>query len=221
MTTKFKINTFYKIHATAIETLKEMDVELRVVESQSPYVLANYDTPDVVIHPMSKIIKGEFPNIRFFGPNCEFPNYPFNPLVGFPAPSEEVKESTSDHTEDENKVVLINTVGDRALIKYAESMNKELVIYGKVCDSLYYSGPAPFDTYLLYANAGTILLDNEYEVLKALYMKNIGQTIITGFDYTNCFNLRNQKRVIPDDRVKLLEERSWNFIFNKLLEGFK
>ena len=214
MTTKFKINSYYKIHENAIKTLALMDIELRIVNSPSPYVLANYSSPDIVIHPISKLIQGQYPHIKFCGPDCSFPNYEFKTLIGFSPPNEDLGKIS--HTD----TILINTIGDIALIKYAESISegRELIIHGKQCDSLYYAGPVPKDTYLFYAGANSILVDNEYEVLKALYIKDDTQLLITGFDYNCCFNFRNPKGEISNTKDKLLKERDWKFIFTELLE---
>lgn len=211
------INSAYTMHYSAIDLLAPRGIQLNIIQNNSPYVLATTGRPNVVIHPLSKVMSGEFPTIKFCGPDCKFPNFNHIPEMGFSELG-----SVKAPSEIEDKIVLINNVGDTAFIKYLESIGCHLEIYGKKCSSLYYYGPHNFDSYDIYRNARYIAVDSEEEALKALFAtrinKNVGQTILSNFNYKSCSNFRNKGIVQELSTDLFLESRNWNNIFNKLFK---
>lgn len=210
------INSAYPIHYSAIDLLAIRNIKLNIILNSSPYVLANYGNPNIVIHPLSKVITNEFPTIKFCGPDCKFPNFNYEPIIGF-------SEIGSVKTPSKiiNKIVFINTVNDIAFIKYLESLNIHLEIYGKKCPSLYYYGPFDFNSFDIYKDAQYIAVDSEEEALKALFSarinNNIGQTVLSNFNYKSCLNFKNNKGEAQELCTdSFLESRNWNNIFNKL-----
>ena len=216
-----KINSTYPIHETAIELLANRGVKLNIIKNNSPFVLAQVGSPDIVIHPLSKIMKGEFPMIKFCGPDCYFPNYNYVPEVGY----SEIGLRNTRPVSLVDKIVLINTTNNMSLIKYLESLSGlnqifELQIYGNKCNSLYYYGPLKRNSYDHYKEAAIIGVDNEAEALKALFTDRINrmqQHIISSFDYNGCVNLKNRNAAMKMSvEDSFLESKNWNNIFNKL-----
>ena len=214
-----KINTFYSGHASAQPLLYSKGIELNVINNRSPYMLITGE-PDVVIHPLSKVMKDEFPQIKFCGPGCSFPNYEFTYQQGF-TDNEIMKYIFPNPPK---RRVLINTTNDMAFIKYLESLNDNLEIYGKKCDSLYYKGPLKHDSYHYYFRGTYLSADNEHEALKALRSSSvIGETVITNFDFTGCLNFKtrieNKKHFTRNEIEDFLENRHWNTIFRNLMKS--
>lgn len=211
------INSAYPLHYSAIDLLALRDIQLNIIQNNSPYVLATTGRPNIVIHPLSKVMTDEFPTIKFCGPDCQFPNFNYVPEMGFSELG-----SVRAPTTIQNKIVFINNLGDTAFIKYLESLGGHLEIYGKKCSSLYYYGPHDFDSYDIYKNARYIAVDSEEEVLKALFStrinKNVGQTILSNFNYKSCTNFRNRDVVPELFTDSFLESKNWNNIFNNLLK---
>lgn len=211
-----KINSFYSGHESAIPVLYSKGIELNVINNKSPYVLTA-DNPDIVIHPLSKIMKGEFPQIKFCGPGCEFPNYDFTYEQGF-SDKDIIKYI---YPNPPKRRVFVNTMNDIAFIKYLESLGENLEIYGKKCDSLYYKGPLEHDSYYYYYRGMYLSADNEQEALKALRAAS-ATTVITNFDFTGCLNFKtrrtNTKHFTVNEIEDFLEDRYWNTIFRKLLK---
>lgn len=211
-----KINTFYPGHASAVPKLYQKGIELNVINNKSPYVLTAGD-PNVVIHPLSKVIQGgEFPQIKFCGPKCEFPNYDFTYEQGFDD-SDIIKYI---HPNPDKKGVFINTTNDIAFIKYLESLDENLEIYGKKCDSLYYKGPLEHDSYYYYYRGTYLYADNEHDALKALRAGSMS-TVLTNFNFVGCINFKtrttNDKKFTKNEIEDFLEDRNWSNIFRKLL----
>lgn len=210
-----KINSSYQIHSSAVNFLRTVGVELNIIVNNSPYYLATHGAPNVVFHPLAHMMKGEFPEIKFFGPKCTFPNYEYNPLIGY-----------TDYNIDElgpanldADIVFVNTVNDMALIKYLESLDMKLAIFGKPCNSLYYYGPQEFDSYSLYKAATSLIaVDNEPEALKALRLTvdNPNVHIVAGFDYNGCMNFRNKNKVNTFNYTATLVAKNWKTIFTNL-----
>jgi hypothetical protein len=211
------INSSYQIHKSAIDFLQTKNIQLNIVINNSPYYLATHGAPNIVFHPLSHMIKnGEFPEVKFFGPKCIFPNYEYTPSIGY-----------SDHNIKDTKqldveadIVFINTVNDIALIKYLESLNMRLAIFGRPCNSLYYYGPQTFDSYSLYKtnNVSIIAVDNEQEALKALRISVDGSMahMVSGFDYDGCMNFRNKNKTTQLDYNATLVAKNWKTIFTNL-----
>ena len=211
------INSAYVMHYSAIDLLAQRGVQLNIIQNNSPYVLAHTGKPNIVIHPLANMMDGEFPSIKFVGPNCVFPNFNYVPEIGFSEIGSVRKPS-----EIQEKLVFINNVGDTAFIKYLESLYMHIEIYGKRCSSLYYYGPHNFDSYDIYKSAKYIAIDSEGEALKALFsarINNSGQKILSNFNYKGCVNFRNSTRNIQEECTDaFLESRNWNNIFNKLFK---
>lgn len=211
-----KINTFYSGHASAIPTLYKRKIELNVINNKSPYVLTA-GSPDVIIHPLSKIMNGEFPQIKFCGPGSTFPNYDFTYIQGF-SDNEIMKYIRPNPAK---KRVFINTTNDIAFIKYLESLNDNLEIYGKKCDSLYYKGPLEHDSYHYYFRGTYLSADNEEDALKAMRATSMGP-VITNFDFTGCLNFKtrqtNTKQFTMEEIDDFLYDRHWNTIFRNLMK---
>lgn len=213
------INSAYPIHYSAIDLLGLRDIQLNIIPNNSPYVLATRGNPHVVIHPLSNMLKGEYPTIKFCGPGCKFPNYNYEPEIGFSELGAPI-----DTRPILEKMVFINTVGDTAFVKYLESLNIKLEIYGKRCYSLFYYGPLNCNSYDLYKQAKWIAVDCEEEALRALFMtkvnKSNGQIVISNFDYNGCMNFRKkdmaQRMSPPTDSY--IESKNWNNIFNNLFK---
>lgn len=211
------INSSYQIHRSAVDFLRTKDVELNIIVNNSPYYLATHGRPNVVFHPLAYAMRGgEFPEIKFFGPKCTFPNYEYSPSIGYTDYNiEEVKPLDLDAS-----VVFINTINDMALIKYLESLDMKLAIFGQPCNSLYYYGPQTFDSYSLYKtnNVLVIAVDNEQEALKALRISADDSMVhmIAGFDYDGCMNFRNKNKAIRFDCNATLVAKNWKTIFTNL-----
>jgi hypothetical protein len=209
------INSSYQIHRSAVDFLRTKDVELNIIVNNSPYYLATHGRPNVVFHPLSHIMAGEFPEIKFFGPKCTFPNYEYNPSIGYTDYNiEEVKPLDLDAD-----IVFINTINDMALIKYLESLDMKLAIFGQPCNSLYYYGPQTFDSYSLYKAAKLfIAVDNEPEALKALKwaIDDPKVHMIAGFDYDGCMNFRNRNKANTFNYAATLVAKDWKTIFTNL-----
>lgn len=210
------INSAYPIHYSAIDLLAIRGIKLNIIPNNSPYVLATHGNPNIVIHPLAKVITSEFPTIKFCGPDCKFPNFAYKPEIGF----SEIG-SVKIPSKIINKIVLINNVNDMAFIKYLESLGEHLEIYGKKCPSLYYYGPCDFNSYDIYKDAKYIAVDSEEEALRALFSmrinNNIGQTILSNFNYKSCLNFKNNKKEAQEPCTdSFLESKNWNNIFNKL-----
>lgn len=211
------INSGYKEHLTARKFLASKNIKLNVIESNSPYILATIDNPNIVIHPMSKIMDDEYPSIKFCGPDCKFPNYNFNLINGFT----DLGLNKIPSKKIENEIILINTINDTPLVKYLESLNLKLSIYGEPCSSLYYYGKTEVDSYILYKNSAIIGVDNETELLKALSViksNNFYQRIISIIDNNYCFNFKNKNQIQKNENLDLyLESKNWNNIFSNFL----
>ena len=210
------INSSYQIHRSAIDFLRTKDVELNIIVNNSPYYLATHGNPNIVFHPLAYAMRGgEFPEIKFFGPKCSFPNYEYNPSIGYTDYNiEEVKPLDLD-----TDIVFINTINDIALIKYLESLDMKLVIFGQPCNSLYYYGPQTFDSYAIYKAAKSfIAVDNEAEALKAarLVIDDPNVHIIAGFDYDGCLNFRNRNKANIFNYEATLMAKNWKTIFTNL-----
>lgn len=209
------INSSYQIHSSAIDFLHTVGVKLNIIVNNSPYYLATHNRPNVVFHPLSHIMAVEFPEIKFFGPKCKFPNYEYNPSIGYTDYNiEKIKPLDLDAD-----IVFINTINDMALIKYLESLNMKLAIFGQPCNSLYYYGPQTFDSYGLYkASKSLIAVDNEPEALKALRLivDNPNIHTVAGFDYDGCMNFRNKSIANRFDCNATLVAKNWKTIFTNL-----
>lgn len=205
------------MHYSAIDLLALRDIQLNIIPNNSPYVLATTGRPNIVLHPLANVMRGEFPIIKFCGPDCEFPNFNYVPEMGFSELG-----SVRAPSEIQDKIVFINNAGDTAFIKYLESICGHLEIYGRKCSSLYYYGPHNFNSYDIYKDARYIAVDSEEETLKALFAtrinKNVGQTILSNFNYKSCSNFRNKEGAQELSTDLFLESRNWNNIFNKLFK---
>lgn len=211
------INTSYPIFYSAIPMLAQKDINLNIIKSNSPFTLATNGSPDVVIHPLSNIMKDEFPTIKFVGPNCKFPNYEFTPEIGYTDWNINEIESVNIGVE----LVFINTINDMVFIKYLESLGISLAIFGKPCDSLYYYGELKVDSYALYKNTNFIAVDNEAELLKAARIKDRAlPKIVCNFNNDICFNFRYQKEVNKkyEYSVEIMEHKNWDYIFKNLFK---
>lgn len=209
-----KINTSYPVFYSAIPMLASKDIDLKIIKSNSPFTLASVDSPDIVIHPMSFVMKDEFPEIKFVGPNCEFPNYEFTPEIGYT----DWNINTIDPKNIDVELVFINTLSDMSFIKYLESLGLTLAIFGRQCDSLYYYGELEVDSYALYKAAEFIAVDNEAELLKAARTKDRAKPqIVCNFNNNICFNFKdtNKKYEYTTD---ILEHKNWDYIFKKLFK---
>ena len=210
-----RINTAYPIFYSAIPMLAQKGIELNIVKSNSPFTLATINSPNIVIHPMSYIMKDEFPEIKFVGPQCKFPNYNYIPEVGYTDWNfEEI--ARADFVAD---IVFINTIGDMAFIKYLESLGKSLAIYGRPCDSLYYYGEPNVDSYALYKSAKLIAIDNEAELYKAARTEATSSHLLSNFNNNLCINFKDRKN---DENIKdhflTMKNKNWNEIFKNLFK---
>lgn len=151
------------------------------------------------------------------GPGCKFPNYDYEPEIGFSELGAKIAPSPIV-----DKVVFVNTVGDTVFVKYLESLDLKLEIYGKKCHSLYYYGVLNFNSYDIYKDAKFIAVDCEEEALRAIFMtkvnKGTGQIIMSNFDYKSCSNFRNKDKtqMISPATDYFVESKNWNNIFNNL-----
>lgn len=208
-----KINSYYKEHYDAIPFLAKYNIELNVITNESPFVLAQ-TSPNIVIHPKSNMMNGEYPTIKFLGPNCSFPNYNYIPEFGF---------NKSGYTKNKHKIKsecsFVNTTNNLKFIKKLESMF-HLRIWGLPVDSLGYMGRLNCSTYEIYNNSDFCAADNEQEILKANYS---GKICYTPFDYLNnrlrlvqnIFNQTNDVRLFIDSE-EFFESKDWRTIFNKI-----
>jgi len=215
-----KINSYYTEHATAKELLASKNIDLRIINNKSPYVLANSDSPDIVVHPEASLISaGEFPEIKFCGPGCKFPNYNIVLPYGY-----------SDYKIDEiqagefNDIVFLNTQNDYSFIKYLESFDKKLSIYGRQCDSLYYKGNLQNNSYSYYKNANLIAVDNEHAALKAMRSRKshevevISNFDMESFDISN-YQTRGDVKIFKNRTDEILAQRNWDNIFREFLNA--
>ena len=216
-----KINSAYPIHETAVELLSIRDIQLKIIKHSSPFVLAQAGSPDIVIHPLSKVMTDEFPMIKFCGPDCSFPNYNWVPEIGY----SEIGCRLTVPVSLVDKIVLINTTNNMSFTKYLESLSGlnqvfELQIYGNKCNSLYYYGPLNKNSYDHYKEAAIIGVDNEAEALKALFTDRVNklqQHIVSSFDYNGCINFKDKHSIRKIDvEDSFLEYKNWNNIFNRL-----
>ena len=116
-----RINTDMPQYASAIRPLAKYGINLNVIRgTNSPYKLAHINKPNVIISHSSKLIKMEFPHIKFVGPQCKFPNYEYIPEQGFD--SSICDEIPASHIK--SKSVFINKEGpkNKIFIKKIESL---------------------------------------------------------------------------------------------------
>lgn len=215
-----KINSYYKEHKDAVLTLAKKGIELKVITNDSPYLLAQ-DSPDIVIHPNSRVMNGEYPTIKFLGPKCSFPNYEYIPEFGFDS------QSVTHKTHPiKSKCAFINTRGEEnaEFIKKLESMYY-LRIWGVPTNSLGYMGPLNCNSYEIYNSSEVCAADNEAEILKIGY---VGKMCHTPFDYMDNRLLFAHNLMLSDeerDKTRLFinqeeyfESKSWIAIFNRMFE---
>ena len=60
-----KINSNYTEYFSAIRSLREIGIDLSIIETNSPFKLATTNNPEIVISKQANLINGEFPNIKF------------------------------------------------------------------------------------------------------------------------------------------------------------
>lgn len=212
--TSIRINTAYPIFYSAIPMLAQKGIELNVIKNNSPFTLATLGSPDVVIHPLSHVMNGEFPEIKFVGPNCSFPNYEFTPELGYTDWNFEGIASIDTGAD----IIFINTINDISFIKYLESLNKPLAIFGKPCNSLYYYGELEIDSYALYKGAKLIAVDNEAELYKAARVEATSSRLISNFNNDLCINFKNTDHKDIKDHFLILKNKNWNEIFKNLFK---
>lgn len=209
------INSYFKSHYAAIDSLRSIGINLNIIPNPSPYVVADTGSPNIVIHPKANLIKNEYPHIKFAGPNCTFPHYPFEMEIGIP----DFQVSSQNVLDG---IVYLNSVNDYAFIKYLESLDRPLSIYGKSCNSIYYAGPLQENTYKAYEKYKYIAVDNEHEALIAIKVMrdlNLGQKIYSNFNYIDCINFKDSGLKFKNDDPMFLENKRWVKIFERLLEN--
>lgn len=215
-----KINSYYLQHLDAVKTFHKFGIILNIINNESPYFLAQ-DNPDIVIHPKSNIMNGEYPTIKFIGPGCNFPNYNYSPEFGFDAIS-----YTNIKSPIKSECSFINTLGDKnkEFIKKLESLYY-VRIWGRPTDSIGYMGPLNCNTYEIYNNSDICAADNESEILKIGYA---GKMCHTSFSYMENRLLFAQNLMMPEEeryKAKLFikqdayfEVKNWINIFNEIFK---
>ena len=212
-----KINSYYKAHKSAYPMLLSKGIDLTIVDSKSPYVLATYNNPDVVIHPLSNIIKGEFPEIRFFGPKCEFPHTEFNFAYGYSSYGIESIAPIDEFTD----VIFINTANNPKYISAVENMAKEngltFGIYGRKYDSSLYYGPIKESIFAYYKSCKIAAVDSVTEALNVLSLR--GPRVVAPFMMPFTTNVKGE----PHDNNgfeldNFLEINSWEYLFKDILK---
>ena len=211
-----RINSYYSQHYDAINFLKKYGIELNIIVNESPFALAQ-SKPNIVIHPKSFILNGEYPTIKFMGPECDFPNYKYLVNFGFD------KESATNKMHPiKSQCSFINTTNNIDFIKKLESMFS-LRVWGRPVDSLSYMGPINCNTYEIYNSSEVCAADNESEILKATY---VGKFCYTPFNYLggkfcltqNIFEANNDYARIFVNKDELFELKDWRVIFNEIFE---
>jgi actin-related protein len=213
-----KINSFYKEHKDAIGHLNKFGITITVINNPSPFVLAQ-DSPDIVIHPESKMVKDKYPTVKFLGPDCVFPNYNYTPEFGFDSSSVTAKKS-----EVKSQCSLINTLGYEANEKFIKKLEEMyyLRVWGRPANCIGYMGPLDCNSYEIYNSSEVCAADNEAEILKIGY---VGKMCHTPFDYMdnrvmfaeNIFNKSDKARLFIDSD-ELFENKNWGAIFNRMLK---
>lgn len=213
-----RINSFYNEHRDAISYLNKLGITLRVINNPSPFVLAQ-DSPDIVIHPESKIVKDKYPTIKFLGPNCEFPNYDYMPEFGFDSSSK-----TNEKSKIKSQCSFINTLGYEYNEKFIKKLEEKYYVrvWGRPSNCIGYMGPLNCNSYEIYNSSEICAADNGAEILKIGY---VGKMCYTPFDYMgnrlifaqNIFNQdNNAKMFINQD--ELFETKNWGAIFNRMFK---
>lgn len=211
------INSYFKTHYAAVESLANAGIRLNIIPNPSPHVLANTGSPNIVIHPKASLVGNEYPHIKFAGPNCSFPHYPFEMEIGIP----DFEVSNSELTDG---IIYLNSTNDFSFIKYLESLERPLRIYGKSCHSIYYSGSfsEQTPTYKEYEKYKYIAVDNEQEALiaiKVMRTLKAGQKIYSNFNYIDCINFKDSGLKFKNEDEMFLENKRWVKIFEKLIES--
>lgn len=215
-----KINSYYTQHLDAVKTLYKFGITLNIINNESPYFLAQ-DNPEIVIHPNAYVMNGEYPIVKFLGPECKFPNYNYSPEFGFDSVSYTDKKSPI-----KSECSFINTLGDenKEFIKKLESLYY-VRIWGRPTDSIGYMGPLNCNPYEIYNNSEICAADNESEILKVGYT---GKMCHTPFSYMGDRLLFAQNLMMPEeerDKAKLFinqqdyfEVKNWAKIFNEMFK---
>lgn len=209
-----RINSGYIGHKDAENSLREMlGIELNVIDTDSPYELAKYKNPNIVISHNSKLINGEFPTIKFCGPDCTFPNIPFEYEVG--VDTLPIFTSTSIFPI-KSEWIFLNRTSNNELIQKALSLNRYIRVFGPKIN--YYGYTGPIDNPYKYMGACTsCIVDTEADALRAIAM-NIKQ-VYTPFPYPFCTNIMGEQYSGPIvDRTEFIESKLWVTIFKKVLE---
>jgi hypothetical protein len=214
---KLVINTNYPIFNSAIYPASKRGIELNIIKTNSIYRLAQEFSPNIVLCDVPPNDR-EFPNVKFVGPKCDFPNYNYEFRYGFDS---EILEQTppSDMPID---VIFINKNGqkDKLLIKKAESLGLNLKVVGQGygVSQLNLERLDDIEITSLYKKARICLASDPEEAYKILWMNKI---CLTSFNFPDCHNIMKVStlpHLTEPNAYDRISKNRWIEIFNEIME---
>lgn len=211
------INTNITTYESAISELATLGVSLKIING-GVYKLAQSGKPNIVLCNDANKIDGEFPHIKFVGPNCKFPNYNYALEIGFNS----ILRDMVPPSKIKSNAIFLNLEGvkNKIIIKKIESLGIPLKVIGNGF-GISQINPLTFeDSYAFYKSAEMCIATHPIEIYKILYL---GKPCLTPFDFPFCTNIKdigahNVWAISPKEgQIEFAEGYSWTNIFNKIM----